>query len=270
MDAYNPEMTELLAVAAAASFAACLTLYSGFGLGTLLLPVFALFYPVEVAVAATAVVHGANNVFKVSLLGRHADRAVVVRFGLAAVLAAVAGATLLGILAGAGAELAWAWGGWSGRTTPLKLAMGLLIFLFALLELLPAFRHLQFDRRFLPLGGVLSGFFGGLSGHQGALRAAFLVKAGLTTEAFVGTSSVIGLMVDGVRIATYLGLVLFAGGRLAVPEGIGPLLAVGVVAAFTGVLIGRRWLHKARMRWVQYLTGSLLVLVAALLALGWI
>ena len=29
---------------------------------------------------------------------------------------------------------------------------------------------LEFDRRYLPLGGLLSGFFGGLSGHQGALR----------------------------------------------------------------------------------------------------
>ena len=43
-------MTAHLAVALAALFAAGLTLYSGFGLGTLLLPVFALFYPVEVAV----------------------------------------------------------------------------------------------------------------------------------------------------------------------------------------------------------------------------
>ena len=76
---------EFLGVALAALLAAGLTLYSGFGLGTLLLPVFALFYPVEVAVAATAVVHGANNVFKVSLVGKHADRGVVLRFGLAAI-----------------------------------------------------------------------------------------------------------------------------------------------------------------------------------------
>ncbi len=40
-----------------------LTLFSGFGLGTLLMPAFALFFPVEVAVEATAVVHLANNIF---------------------------------------------------------------------------------------------------------------------------------------------------------------------------------------------------------------
>lgn len=70
-------MTAYIVVSLAALFAAGLTLYSGFGLGTLLLPVFALFFPAEVAVVATAMVHGANNVFKVSLLGRQADREVV-------------------------------------------------------------------------------------------------------------------------------------------------------------------------------------------------
>ena len=78
-------MTAYLTVALVAMFAAGLTLYSGFGLGTLLLPVFALFFPTEMAVVATALVHGANNVFKVSLLGRKADREVVINFGLPAI-----------------------------------------------------------------------------------------------------------------------------------------------------------------------------------------
>jgi len=34
-----------------------LTLFSGFGLGTLLMPTFVLFFPIEVAVAATAIVY---------------------------------------------------------------------------------------------------------------------------------------------------------------------------------------------------------------------
>ena len=42
------------AVCLAALIAAALTFVSGFGLGTLLLPAFALFVPPEVAVAATA------------------------------------------------------------------------------------------------------------------------------------------------------------------------------------------------------------------------
>ena len=54
-------MTPFLIVAITAFLAAGLTMYSGFGLGTMLLPVFALFFPVEVAVVATAMVHAATS-----------------------------------------------------------------------------------------------------------------------------------------------------------------------------------------------------------------
>ena len=55
---------DILVVALVAFFASSLTLFSGFGLGTILMPAFALMMPVEVAIAATAVVHLANNLFK--------------------------------------------------------------------------------------------------------------------------------------------------------------------------------------------------------------
>ena len=62
-------MEEVLIILAAL-LASVLTLISGFGLGTLLLPVFALFFPLEIAVALTAVVHLLNNLFKTGLLWR--------------------------------------------------------------------------------------------------------------------------------------------------------------------------------------------------------
>ncbi len=53
--------------------AAGLTLFSGFGLGSLLMPAFAMVFPVPLAIAATAVVHLLNNLFKTAMLGRYAD-----------------------------------------------------------------------------------------------------------------------------------------------------------------------------------------------------
>ena len=44
-----------------------LTLFSGFGLGTILLPVFGLFFPIEIAVVLTALVHFMNNIFNAIL-----------------------------------------------------------------------------------------------------------------------------------------------------------------------------------------------------------
>ena len=86
---------DILIVCLAALIASALTLFSGFGMGTLLMPVFALFFPVPVAVAQTAVVHLLNNVFKASMFGRNADTGVLLRFGLPALAASFAGAWVL-------------------------------------------------------------------------------------------------------------------------------------------------------------------------------
>ena len=261
-------MSAYLAVAFAALFAAGLTLYSGFGLGTLLLPVFALFFPAEMAVVATALVHGANNVFKVSLLGRHADRDVVLKFGLPAIAAAVLGALVLGWVTQSGSSLTIDINeDVFLKITPVKLVIGLLMIGFALFELVPRFSLLEFDRRYLPLGGVLSGFFGGLSGHQGALRSAFLAKTGLTTERFVGSNATIGFLVDLTRISVYVTLFTAAGGHVSEFSG-WPLVITGAVAAFCGVLLGKRFLHKVTMTSIQTLVGVLLFAVGLALVTG--
>lgn len=263
-----PELLNYLVVALAAFTAAGLTLYSGFGLGTLMLPVFALFFPVEMAVVATALVHGANNVFKVSLLGRHADREVVLKFGLTAIIAAVFGALALGWFTQLSVSAILEVNDVAvSQVTPVKIVIGLLMIGFALFELLPRLQKLQFDRRYLPLGGLLSGFFGGLSGHQGALRSAFLAKTGLTTEHFVASNAVIGFLVDLTRISVYLALFTSAGGQLG-DFGAWPLVVTGSLAAFCGVMTGKRFLHKVTMKSVQALVGMLLFGVGVALVFG--
>ena len=57
--------------------------------------------------------------------------------------------------------------------------------------------------KYIPLGGALSGFFGGLSGQQGALRSAFLIRTGLNKETFIGTSVVSAVVVDVSRLIVY-------------------------------------------------------------------
>jgi uncharacterized protein len=245
-----------------------LTLFSGFGLGTLLMPAFALFFPVHVAVAATAVVHGANNIFKIFVVGRNADRDLVLRFGIPAIMAAFVGALVLGYVSGFGELFRYSIGLKTAVITPIKLVMGILMFVFAMFELLPAMRNLRFDRKYLFWGGLLSGFFGGLSGHQGALRSAFLVKTGVTTQAFVGTNAIIAFLVDMVRIATYASIFFFA--KETSPIGLEqlPLIIAGIMAAFAGVMIGKRWMHKVTMNAIQWLTGFLLLAIALALGAG--
>jgi len=259
---------EWVIVPIVALLASILTLYSGFGLGTLLLPAFALFFPPELAVAATAVVHGANNVFKAATVGRHAEWPLVLRFGAPAMVAALAGAWLLGRVSGFEPLVTYHLGSHVAAVTPLKLLMAALMAGFAVLELHPRFEHLEFERRWLLVGGLASGFFGGLSGHQGALRSAFLAKAGVEPRALVGTNAWLGLLVDLTRLSAYAALIVGARGGSLFDEGRGAVIGVGCVAAFAGVLLGKRWLGKVTLRGVQRVTGGLLLVVAALLASG--
>lgn len=258
-----------IVVCGTALVAAGLTLFSGFGLGTLLLPAFALFFPVEVAVAATAVVHLANNLFKVALLGRHADWKVVAVFGIPGALAAFAGAALLTALADLAPLATWTLGGRPHEVTVVKLVVAALMLAFAVLDLVPALERLRIDRRWLPAGGLLSGFFGGLSGHQGALRAAFLTKIGLGAQAFVATGTVAAVLVDVTRLAVYGGA--FAArplGAALAGRGGWPLVAAAVVAAFLGSFLGARVLSGVTMRTIRWLVGGMLAVLSGALAAG--
>ena len=248
--------------------ASALTLFSGFGLGTLLLPAFALFMAPEVAVGATAVVHGLNSLFKLVLIGRSAAGRVVVRFGLPAILAAFAGAAILAALAARPPLLVWSWRGGTAAVTPLKLVMGLLILVFALVELAPRLDRIAVSERWLPYGGALSGFFGGLSGHQGALRSIFLRRAGLAPATLAATQAALACMVDVARLAVYgLGAWRQHFAALAAPGAWVPV-AVGTACAFAGAILGARLLPKVTVGGLRLLTGILLVVVGTGLAAG--
>jgi uncharacterized membrane protein YfcA len=245
------------------------TLFSGFGLGTLLMPAFSLFFPLTVAIPATAVVHLLNNLFKVGLVRRSADWGVVMRFAIPAALAAVAGAMLLGALADLQPIARYELFGTTRELHPVKLVIGAVIVAFALLELSPRFAALTLPSRYLSLGGLLSGFFGGLSGNQGAFRSAFLMKAGLGKEAFVATGVIAAVIVDTVRLAVY-GLSYHATGFAALTGDAGPVIVTALLAAFLGSFIGARLIQKITMRFIRIVVAAMMVMVGAGLMAGFI
>ena len=248
---------EIVVVSIAALFASALTLFSGFGLGTLLMPVVAIFFPVEIAIAITAMVHLANNVFKVVLLGKKANRYVLLSFGIPAVVSAFLGALILGWLSGVPLLLEYVAFGNQMHVSPLKLVVGILILVFVMLELSPKFSSLALDKKYLPYGGVVSGFFGGLSGHQGAFRSMFLLKAGLSKEEFVATGVMLAVMVDMSRMLIY-------GWEMAGQHhGIEwPLVIAASVSAFVGAYFGSKLLKKIMIRSIQVVVSVLLVMVS--------
>ena len=140
---------------------------------------------------------------------------------------------------------------------PVKVVVALLMFGFAFLEIVPTFQQLECREQWLPLGGLLSGFFGGLSGHQGALRSALLVKAGLSKEQFLGTGIVIAILVDVSRLSIYSKHLSTTGLREN-----STVLAGATLSAFAGAWIGSRLIKKVTMCGVQRLVACFLLLIA--------
>ena len=254
---------EIAIIAATAFLVAILTFFSGFGLGTILTPVFMIFFPADLAIALTGVVHFFNNIFKLFLVGRHADKAVVLRFGIPAVLAALLGAWLMLRLADVPPLFTYQLGGKEFTVYLIKLVIALLLVFFALMDLLPGLKKIQFNRDKLPIGGALSGFFGGLSGNQGALRSAFLIRAGLSKEAFIGTAVVVSAFVDLGRLGVYA--TRFSKSGLVDNLNI---VLIATAAAITGAYIGNRLLKKVTLSFIQVTVAVLLLILSVLLGAG--
>ena len=248
-----------------AFLAAMLTFFSGFGLGTILLPAFALFVPLEFAVALTAVVHLLNNIFKLVLVHQHIDYAIVRQFGIFAVISAFFGAFCLNYLDTKTVLYTYICCGKQFDILLLNVIMAAIMLFFALYELLPFLRKMSFDMKYLPIGGVLSGFFGGLSGHQGALRSAFLLRANLEKQAFIATGVVIACLIDFTRLAVYSTKLENASNQIDYT-----VLIISVLAAFAGSYFGSKFVEKVTLKIVQIGVAIALIIFAVCFALGFI
>ena len=254
---------EYIIISITVLFGAGLTFFSGFGLGTLMLPVFSLFFPLPIAIGATAIVHFANNIFKFGLVYKHIHYTTLLRFGIPAFIFALVGSFLLKFIGDIEIVHRYEMNGHWFEMTYLKIIIGSLMIFFAWFDLDPRFANLHVKKEWIPLGGALSGFFGGVSGHQGAFRSAFLTKAGLTKEQFIGTSNAIALIIDLSRIIVYIETINFA--ALSEEKGI---LGAGILFAFVGTYFGKELVKKTTLKGIQKVVGLLLFLLGTLFILG--
>jgi uncharacterized protein len=254
-------MPDYIIIALFSCLGSLLTFFSGFGLGTILLPVFALFFTLPEAVMLTAIVHLLNNIFKGAIVFQHIRQDVAFKFGIPAIFAAFMGAYLL-----------------QGISQPISLyqinnqsiniisfVMGMVILFFALFEILPFFKKMSFPPSMIYLGGVITGFFGGLSGHQGALRSAFFLRLGLSKEQLIASGTAVAILIDFTRISVYVkDMATF---NFEVHK---YYLIIGIVSAFVGSFLGNKYLKKVTIPLVQTIMAVCLLAYSLALLTGYV
>lgn len=237
------EPTTLLLLCVAALVVAAAVVASGFGLGTALTPLFLLTYDIKTAVFLVAVVHFANNLFRLALFRQQIDAGVVRRFGLLSVAGAVVGSLLQERAANPGLEI----------------GLGVLLIVLGGVELLPGERGWRLPRRFDQLGGFLSGLLGGLLGNQGALRSGYLLNYSLGKEAFIASGTAIACLIDASRIPVYTAQY---GSRL-LPAW--PYLVAVIGAAFAGTIIGKHFVERLPQGWFHWVVAAAIILTGLVL-----
>ncbi|MFN2565134.1 MAG: TSUP family transporter [Gemmatimonadaceae bacterium] len=191
---------------------------AGFGIGSLLTPFLAALVDTPSAIAAVAVPHAAATALRFWRLRAAVDWSVIRTFGVLSALGGLAGALLYARL--------------SSRT--LTIVLGLLLVTTAAAGLTGWATRWRATRPTAAGLGLLSGFFGGIAGNQGGLRAAALLGFGLAPATFVATSTAIALLVDAARTPIYVWRASSVLGDFA------PLIAIATLGVLVGTLIGER------------------------------
>ena len=216
---------------------------SGFGIGSLITPLLAIPLGTGVAVAVVAIPHAAATFLRAWWLRHAVDWALFRRFGTWSAAGGLAGAFLFTRLGG----------------TTLARVLGALLLLTAVSALTGWQSRVHLPRWGAWTLGALSGFFGGIVGNQGGLRAAALLGVGLAPAAFVATSTMSGVIVDVARTPLYL----WRAGDAVLSYW--PAVAVATAGTLTGTLLGGRMLPglppERFRRMLAMLIGALGVLL---------
>jgi uncharacterized protein len=207
---------------AASILAGAIASVAGFGIGSLLTPVFALRVDMKLAVAAVAIPHLVATALRLTMMRQHVDWRLVRTFGVMSAVGGLTGALLQQRLRGPGLVMVFG---------------GLLVFA-GLTGLTGAIERVRLGRTAAWVAGLLSGVFGGLVGNQGGIRSAALLGFDVRPAAFVASATAAALMVDLARMPVYVAL---EAERLV---DLASLIALAAIGAIAGTIGGERVLRR--------------------------
>jgi uncharacterized membrane protein YfcA len=161
---------------------------SGFGSSILFIPLASLFFDFKLVLGITAVFHVFSNTSKIFLFRKGVNKNIVLKLGLPAVIAVIAGAFITAYI----------------HTATIELMMNFILVKLAIYLIINFQKTIKQSDRNLYAGGLISGFIAGILRTGGAIRGLTLSAFQLSKEAFVSTSAIIDLGVDVSRAIVYL------------------------------------------------------------------
>jgi uncharacterized membrane protein YfcA len=231
----------VLLVAIVAVIAGAVAAVTGFGVGSLLTPAFALEAGTKVAVAATAIPHFVGTAQRYWKLRHHVNRRILAGFGIASAIGGLAGALL----------------GTRFSSRGLAIVLGALLIVAGISEFTGWMERVRWGRRAAWIAGAFSGVFGGLVGNQGGIRTAAMLGFDVPKESFVATATAIALFVDGARLPVYLAT------QWREIASIWPLVLTATGGVIVGTAFGTRMLGWVPRRIFRRLIAILLIVLGS-------
>lgn len=215
----------------------------GFGLSTILMPLFIWVMPFEHALLLSALIHGFHSLTKVICFRQSIHWNTVLWFGAPAVTAVIGAAHFL--------------------ETVSSLILQLSFCAILIIQALFIIRGSATTVTRSPLTSFFAGAFTGvcatLFGIQGPIRMQYFIAARYSIAETIATTAAIALLIDTVRLLFYVHDVHIVSEMI--PVGVG-----GLGASVLGVLIGRRVLARVSYTTFRVLVAGGLIIVATLYA----
>lgn len=161
---------------------------AGFGSSTIFLPLASFILDFKTVLVLVAFHHLFGNLGRIAFFKYGIEKNLILRFGLPSILLTILGAFLAKYL----------------PQEILKAILGIFLAIYSTISLFKKDLQVKPTTANNIIGGGVSGFFAGLVGTGGALRAAFLTSFNLPKEKYIATAAIIAIAVDITRIPIYL------------------------------------------------------------------
>ena len=213
---------------------------SGFGTSTIMVPVVALYFPLPVTLLFVGIIHLFGDIWKMLLFRSGVNWWLILSFGVPGILLSFAGARLTVDVPG----------------PLLERFLGAFLLAYVVFLFLHESWRLPRNRLSAVGGGALSGFFAGLFGVGGAIRWMFLSAFDLPKATYIFASGAIALVIDIVRLSTYL----LQGTRL--DEALFMGMLVFIPASLLGSFVAKRIVTRIPQAAFRKVVAAFLGLVA--------